>query len=141
LQQAPVSLGETLEELAHLEVIAGHGTDLRHQLLADVFGDSLLVDLSGEVVTPLGGILVKGTLEELQSVSDLALELFFAELEDFGLFAHKYAYIYAYFMASKAGRQEVNRRINAKNYPEELNCYRVTMEKSGVTSKHSTFQI
>ena len=54
---------------------------------------------------------------------DLALELFFAELEEFGLFAHKYAYIYAYFLAFKSARQGLNDEINAENRPEELNCY------------------
>jgi hypothetical protein len=112
LEQPPVSLGETLEEFADFEVIAGHGADLGHQVLADVFGDGLLVHLGGEVVTPLGGILVERALEELQGIVDLALELLFAELENFGWLAHKYAYIYAYFRTSKSARQELNRAIN-----------------------------
>jgi len=97
LEQAPVSLGEPLEKFAHFEVIARHGADLWHQLLADVFGDGLLVRFGSEVVATLGRVFVEGTLEEVQGVIDLALELFLAELKDFGLFAHKYTYIYAYF--------------------------------------------
>jgi hypothetical protein len=84
LKQPPVSLRETLQEFAHLEVIAGHGSDLGDQLLADVFGNGLLVHLEGEVITALRGVLVEGALEEFQSVVDLALELFFAEPENFG---------------------------------------------------------
>jgi hypothetical protein len=99
LEEAPVGVGEALEEFADLEVIGGHGADLGHQFPADVFGDGLLVDLGGEVIPTLGGVLVKGTLEEVQRLVDLALELLLAELEDFALFAHKYAYIYAYFRA------------------------------------------
>jgi len=45
----------------------------------------------------LGGILVQRPLEEVQGGVDLALELFPAEPENFTLFAHKYAYNYAYF--------------------------------------------
>jgi len=108
LKQAPVSLREPLEELAHFEVVARHGADLGHQLLADVFGDGLLVQLGRQVVAALGGIFVKRTLEELQRLVDLALELFLAELKNFGLFAHKYAYIYAYLEASKSARQAVS---------------------------------
>jgi hypothetical protein len=78
-------------------VIAGHGADLRNQLLADVFGNGLLVHLGGKVITALRGVFVEGALEELQSIVDLTLELFLTEEKDFGLFAHKYAYIYAYF--------------------------------------------
>jgi hypothetical protein len=99
LEEAPVGLRETLEEFADFEVIGGHGTDLGDQFPADVFGDRLLVDLGGEVIPTLGGILVKGTLEEVQRLVDLALELLLAELEDFTLFAHRYAYIYAHFKA------------------------------------------
>jgi hypothetical protein len=95
-------------------VIAGHGTDLRDQLPADVFGDGLLVHLGGEMITALRGVFVEGALEELQGIVDLALELFLAEPKNLGLFAHKNAYIYAYFKAWKSGRQEVNVKINAK---------------------------
>ena len=58
--------GETLEEFAHLEVIARHGADLGHQILADVFGDGFLVHLGSEVVAALGGVFVERTLEEVQ---------------------------------------------------------------------------
>jgi hypothetical protein len=49
------------------------------------------------VIAPLGGVLVEGSLEQVQGVVDLAFKLFLPELEEFGSFAHKYAYIYAYF--------------------------------------------
>jgi hypothetical protein len=104
-------------------MIAGHGADLRDQLLADVLGNSLLVYLGGEVITALRGVFVERALEELQSLVDLTLELFLTEPENFGLFAHKYAYIYAYFRASKSARQHLNDEIKAKNSPQELNCY------------------
>jgi hypothetical protein len=53
----------------------------------------------------------------------LAFELFLAELENFGGFAHKYAYIYAYFRAGKSACQGVNVEINKKSRPKELNWY------------------
>ena len=59
MKQAPVSLREPLEELAHFEVVARHGADLGHQLLSDVFGDGLLVHLDGEMIAALGGVLVE----------------------------------------------------------------------------------
>jgi hypothetical protein len=99
LEQAPVGVGEALEESAHLEVIARHGADQRDQFFADIPGHGFLVHLDGQVVAALGGILVEGALEEVQGVLDLAFELFLAELEDFTLLAHEYAYIYAYFRA------------------------------------------
>jgi len=99
LEQAPVSVGETLEELADFEVIGRHGADPGDQLFADVFGEGLLVHLGGEVVSALGGVFVEGALEEVQGVLDLAFELLLAELEDFVLFAHKRAYLYAHFKA------------------------------------------
>ena len=67
--------------------------------MADVFGDGLLVHFGGEVIAALGGIFVQRTLEEIQRLVDLSLELFLAELKDFGLIAHMYAYIYAYYRA------------------------------------------
>jgi hypothetical protein len=124
LEQAPVSFREPLEELADFKVVAGHGADQRDQFLADIFGHRLLVHLDREVVASLGGVFVEGALEEIQSVVDLAFELLLAKLEEFTLFAHdKYAYIYAYFKPGKSARQEVNVQINAKNRPEEQNCY------------------
>jgi hypothetical protein len=117
LEQSPVSLRESLKEFADLEVIASHGADLRHELLADILGDGLSVHLGGEVITALGRVLMERTLEELQGVVDLAFELFLAEPENLGFFAHKYAYIYAYFRALKSARQEVNVKINAKKCP------------------------
>ena len=71
--------------MAKLEMIAGHGADLRDQFLANVFGDGLLMELGGEVIAALGGILVEGTLKEIQGGGDLAVELFLAELKHEGL--------------------------------------------------------
>jgi len=96
LEQAPVSLREPLEEFADFEVIAGHGPDQGDQVLAHVLGHSFLIHLNREVVAALRGVLVEGTLEKVQRLANLALELGLAELEEFGLFAHKYAYIHAY---------------------------------------------
>jgi len=81
LEQTPVDLGKADQQLAQLEVIAGHGPDLRHQLLAHVFGDRFLVELGGEVVTALGGIFMEGTLEQMEGGGDLAVELLLAELK------------------------------------------------------------
>ncbi len=80
MEQAPVGLRETQQQFADFEMIAGHGADLRHQFLADVFGDGLLVGFGGEVVAALGRVFVEGTLEEVQGVIDLALELTCATL-------------------------------------------------------------
>ena len=99
MEQTPVSFREPLQQFAHFKVIAGHGADLRDQLLTDIFGDGLLVQLGGEMIAALRGVFVEGALEEFQGIVDLTLELFFAELKNLGLFAHKYAYIYAYFKA------------------------------------------
>jgi hypothetical protein len=77
-----------LEQLAHLEVVAGHGADLDHQILADVFGDGLLMHLGREVVAALGRIFVERALEQVQGRVDLALELFPAALESFVLWVH-----------------------------------------------------
>jgi hypothetical protein len=99
-----------LEEFTDLEVISGHGADQRHQFLANISGDGFLIDLKGEVIAALGGVFVEGTLEEVEGVIDLALKLFPTELEDLVLFAHKYAYLYAYFRACKSARQGVNFR-------------------------------
>ena len=117
MEQSPVSLRESLQEFAHFKVITGHGPDQRDQFLAHVLGDGFLVHLDREVIAPLGGVFMEGALEQVQGVVDLVLELFLAELENFDFFAHKYAYIYAYYMASKSGCQGVNRPNNAKNPP------------------------
>jgi hypothetical protein len=106
LEQAPVGVGEALEELADLEVIGCHGADAGDQFFADVFGEGLLVDFGGEVVAALGGVFMEGALEEVQGGGDLALELFFAEEEELMLFAHTSAYLYAHFRASKSACQE-----------------------------------
>ena len=98
LEQPPIGLGQALEQLADLEVVAGHRAHQRHPLLADVLGDGLLVHLGGQVVATLGGILMEGALQKIQGGVDLALELFLAKPEEFGLFAHKYTYKYAYFL-------------------------------------------
>ena len=104
-------------------MVAGHGLDLGDQFLADVFGDGFLSHLGGEVEPALGGVFMEGTLQELKGLVDLAFELFLAEPESLGGFAHKYAYIYAYFKAAKPARQWENVKINSKNAPQELNCY------------------
>jgi hypothetical protein len=96
LEQTPVGLGEALEEFADFEVIGGHGADSGDQFLANVFGDSLVVHFGGEVVAALRGSLMERTLEEIQCLSDLTLELFAAEPQEIMLFAHMYAYNYAY---------------------------------------------
>ena len=114
MEQPPVSFRKPLQQFAHFKVIAGHGADLRDQLLTDIFGDGLLVHLGGEVVAALGRSFVERALEEVQGVVDLTFELLLAELEKWAELAHKYASIYAYFRAWKSGRQEVNVKINAK---------------------------
>jgi hypothetical protein len=134
LEQPPVDLGEAAEELTDLEVVARHGADQRDQFLADVFGDGLLVDFDREVVAALGRIFMERALEEAEGGVDLALQLFLPEAEEFVLFAHQYAYIYAYFRASKPACQEVNGEINAKNRPKELNCYHSCPDHKGVGS-------
>ena len=107
-------------------MIAGHGAHQRHQVLADVFGDRFLLDLKGQVKAALGRIFVKGSLQEVQRLVDLALQLFLTELEDFGLFAHQYAYIYAYFKAAKSASQAQKIGRSAKKVGYELNCYPAT---------------
>jgi hypothetical protein len=114
LQQSPVSFRKALEEFADPEVIARHRAHQGHQFLADVFGDSLLIDFNRQVKASLGGIFMKGALQQVQGLVDLALELFLAEAEEFGLSAHEYAYIYAYFRPEKSARQELNAEINAE---------------------------
>ena len=117
MEQPPISLGEPLQEFADLEMIGRHGADQGDQFFADAFGDGFLVLFEGEMVAALGGIFVEGTLEEFQGLMDLAFELRAAELENFALLAHKYAYIYAYSRASKSARQEENLETNAKKRP------------------------
>ena len=92
LEQAPISLGETLKQFADFEVIACHRPDLGNELPANVFGQGLLVHFGGQVVPTLRRIFVKRALEEIQGLIDLALELLFAEVKKFGLLAHVYAY-------------------------------------------------
>ena len=98
MEQTPVSFRKALEEFADLEMVGGHGANAGHQFLADIFGDGLLIDFGGQVVAALRGIFVQRTLEEIQRLVDLALELLLAEAKDFMWFAHKYAYIYAYYL-------------------------------------------
>jgi hypothetical protein len=92
-------LGQAAQEFADFEMVGGHGADLGNQIPADVAGERLLIHFGGEVVASLGGVLVERALEEVQGGVDLALELFLAEPENFVLFAHKYAYYYAYYEA------------------------------------------
>jgi hypothetical protein len=106
-----------LEEFADLEMIAGHGADLGHEFLPDVLGDGLLVHLGGEVIAALGGVFMEGPLEQVEGLVDLAFELFLAELKNFGWFAHMYAYIYAYFKASKPACPEKNAKLMQKTVP------------------------
>ena len=101
MEQTPVSLRESLEEFADFEVVASHGTDQGHQFFANIFGHRFLIDLAGKVIATLRGVLVKRALEEVERLVDLALELLLAELKKFGLPAHRYAYIYAYYSHSK----------------------------------------
>jgi hypothetical protein len=81
LEQAPVDLREANQQKAKLEMVTSHGANLGDQLLANVFGDRLLIELGGEVITALGWIFVERTLEEIQGGVDLAVELFLAELK------------------------------------------------------------
>jgi hypothetical protein len=82
-----------------------------------------LLHLGGEVVAALRGVLVEGSLEEVQGLIDLALELFLAELEDWAEFTHVYAYLYGYSKAGKSGRQEPKLRNSMKKKVKELNYY------------------
>jgi hypothetical protein len=123
LEQTPVGVREALEEFADLEVMGGHGADAGDQFQTNVFGDGLLVDFGGEVVATLGGVFMEGSLKEVQGGGDLALELFPAEGEELILFAHMYAYLYAYFKASKSSRQEGKFKKVRKKPDFELNCY------------------
>jgi hypothetical protein len=123
LEQPPVSLRKALKEFADLKVVSGHGADQRHQVLANILGYGFAVHLDREVVAALGRIFVKRALEQVQGLVNLALELFFAELEEFGLFAHKYAYIYAYLRAWKSARQALKFRNPTKPRGWKLNCY------------------
>ena len=65
--------------MTHFEVVGGHGADLRHQGLAHILGDGFLSDFAGEVITALGRVFVERTLEEVEGIADLTLELFLAE--------------------------------------------------------------
>jgi len=114
LQQAPVGFREPGQQLTDFEMVAGHGTDLGNQRLADALGDGLLIHLGGQVVAALGRVLMERSLEEVQGGVDLALELFLAEPENFMLFAHKYVYNYAYFSAHKSACQEGDVKNNEK---------------------------
>ena len=88
MEQAPVGFRKPLEELADFEMVAGHGANLGHQLFANIFGPGLLRDFGSEVVAALRGIFVKGSLEEVQGLIDLTLQLYPTELEDLVLLAH-----------------------------------------------------
>jgi hypothetical protein len=94
LEQTPIDLGESAQELAHFEVVGGHGADLGRPVFAHVPSSGFLIHLGGEVVTPLRGGLVKGALEKVEGLVDLTLELFLAELEGVTLFAHMYVCVY-----------------------------------------------
>jgi hypothetical protein len=50
-----------------------------------------------------------------------------------------YAYIYAYFKASKPACQEGKVKINAKNCPKELNCYHKKRGKKGSEMTNGIF--
>jgi hypothetical protein len=75
LEQPPVGVGEALEKPAQLEMVAGHGADLGDELLADVFGAGFPVHFDGEMAAALGGVLVEGTLEQIEAEVDLAKPL------------------------------------------------------------------
>jgi len=123
LEQPPVGVRQTLQEFADLEVIARHRADVRHQFPADVFGDGLLVDFGGEVITALGRSFVERALQEIQRQGDLTFELLFAEVELLRFFAHVYAYYYPYNNNKKIRLSRENDRISAKDPPMTLNCY------------------
>ena len=141
MEQAPVGFRKALEEFADLQVIGGHGADQGHQLVTNIFSDRLLVHLGGEVVTALRGIFVQRALEEIQRLVDLALELLLAELKEFGLFAHRYAYIYAYFRGCKSASQGAEIKFRTKKGRWELNFYLHWLHYIGVTSNHLTIAI
>jgi hypothetical protein len=71
LEQAPVGFRKPLEELADFEVVSRHSANLGDELFANIFGHGLLLDLGGEMEAALRGILMKGSLKEVESVGDL----------------------------------------------------------------------
>jgi len=90
LEQLPIDLGKTAQELSQFKMIGGHGANLRDQFGPDIFGDGLLVNLGGEMPATLGGVFMQGTLEEVQRLADLAFELILAEAQSFSVFSfHK----------------------------------------------------
>jgi hypothetical protein len=106
LEQPPIDIGETAQDLSHFKVVVGHGAHLGCELFADVLGAGLLLDLGGEVEAALGGVLMERTLEqEIEDGGDLPFDLIPAEEEGFALFAHWYAYIYAYYSPANSQRQ------------------------------------
>jgi hypothetical protein len=58
---------------------------------------------------------VERALEQVQGVVDLTFKLFLPEQQVFALLAHKYAYNYAYFKASKPAGQAGNVKNDQKN--------------------------
>jgi hypothetical protein len=102
LEKLPVDLRKAHQQLPDLEMVASHQADLGNQVAADIFGDGLLVDLAGEVVTALGRVLVERALEEQrEGVLDLAEELFLAEKEEGALARFHSMRIYTHTMTPK----------------------------------------
>jgi len=110
LEQAPVGFRQALEEFAHFEVIARHGADTRHQFPADVFSHGFLVDFGRQVIPTLRRILVQRSLQQIQSLVDLTLELLLPEMEQLGFFAHVYTYEYIYLKTPNPKNQAVKGR-------------------------------
>src|SRR6266478_2136603 len=113
-------------------MVGGHGTNLGHPLFANIFGQGLLRHFGGEVVAALRGILVKGSLEEVQGLIDLTLQLFPAELEDLVVLAHVYAYLYAYHRLWKSSCQAVKLGNSLKKQVKQLNYYPARQSVRGV---------
>jgi len=80
-------------------MVGGQRADLGDEFLADIFGDGFAVHLGGQMPAALGGVLVERALQQVQGVVDLPFKLFLPEQQVFALFAHEYAYNYAYFKA------------------------------------------
>ena len=106
LEQAPVDVREAGQELTDFQMVFSHAADLRDQVLAHIFGDGFAVAFGGQVIAALGGVFMERALEEVQGLVDLPHQLFLAEAERITVFAHKCAYIYAYFKAPKSPGQE-----------------------------------
>jgi hypothetical protein len=68
LEQTPVDAAKQGQELTHVEMVGGHGSDPGDQLLAHVFGEGFLVNFESGVIAALGGVFVQRALEEVQGI-------------------------------------------------------------------------